>query len=111
MRRVLQGWLDITYLDPLGDFRLSRGNKGTLFVLTRDEPAKSRLLAALTARSSSAEVTLPGYCVLTPILQCSAVTSLHPLFALIPSHDLSFRVVFGIRKDEAVKGTHSGADT
>ena len=54
----LQGWLDITYLDPKGDFRLSRGNKGTLFVLTRDEPAKARLLAALGSRSSNAEVIL-----------------------------------------------------
>ena len=52
----LQGWLDITYLDPKGEFRLSRGNKGTLFVLTRDEPAKAQLLAALTSKSSNAEV-------------------------------------------------------
>ena len=56
----LQGWLDITYLDPKGDFRLSRGNKGTLFVLTRDEPAKARLLAALGLRSSNAEVISNG---------------------------------------------------
>lgn len=56
----LQGWLDITYLDPKGEFRLSRGNKGTLFVLTRDEPAKAQLLAALTSKSSNAEVIYSG---------------------------------------------------
>lgn len=58
----LQGWLDITYLDPKGDFRLSRGNKGTLFVLMRDEPAKAQLLAALGSRSSNAEV-IPNGCI------------------------------------------------
>ena len=32
-----KGWLDTTYLSPDGTFRLSRGNKGTLFVLTKEE--------------------------------------------------------------------------
>ncbi|KAK9820183.1 hypothetical protein WJX72_007235 [[Myrmecia] bisecta] len=42
-----KGWLDITYLSADGTFRLSRGNKGTLFVLTKDPPAKQRLLSAI----------------------------------------------------------------
>ncbi len=37
----------MTYLSPDGRFRLSRGNKGTLFVLVRDVPPKERLLEAL----------------------------------------------------------------
>ncbi|CAN0377154.1 unnamed protein product [Phaeothamnion confervicola] len=31
----VKGWIDITYLSPA--LRLSRGNKGTLFVLQREE--------------------------------------------------------------------------
>ena len=31
------GWLETTYLD--GDMRIGRGNKGTLFILTRDRAA------------------------------------------------------------------------
>lgn len=42
-----QGWLDVTYMSADGHFRLSRGNKGTLFVLSRDVTSKERLLAAL----------------------------------------------------------------
>jgi len=38
-----KGWLDVTYLSKDGRFRLSRGNKGTLFVLVKDESPKSRL--------------------------------------------------------------------
>jgi hypothetical protein len=28
----MQGWIDTTYMNPEGTFRLARGNKGTLFV-------------------------------------------------------------------------------
>lgn len=42
-----KGWLDVTYMSADGHFRLSRGNKGTLFVLSRDVTSKERLLAAL----------------------------------------------------------------
>ncbi len=31
----VQGWLDVTYMNTDGTFRLSRGNKGTLFVLVK----------------------------------------------------------------------------
>jgi len=50
-----QGWLDITYLSPDGRFRLSRGNKGTLFVLVRDDPPAERLLAAIARGASDAQ--------------------------------------------------------
>ena len=53
---VAQGWLDITYLSPDGCFRLSRGNKGTLFVLVRDDPSTDRLLAAISFGASDAQV-------------------------------------------------------
>lgn len=43
----VQGWLDITYLSPDGQFRLSRGNKGTLFVLVRDPSPRECLLQAI----------------------------------------------------------------
>lgn len=53
---VAQGWLDITYLSPDGCFRLSRGNKGTLFVLVRDDPSTDRLLAAIASGACDAQV-------------------------------------------------------
>lgn len=38
----VKGWLDVTYLSKAGSLRLSRGNKGTLFVLARDDgPAEA----------------------------------------------------------------------
>ena len=42
-----QGWIDVTYLSPDGRFRLSRGNKGTLFVLVKDASPRERLEEAL----------------------------------------------------------------
>ena len=42
-----QGWLDVTYLSPDGNFRLSRGNKGTLFILIREESFKGKLEEAI----------------------------------------------------------------
>lgn len=32
----LQGWLDVTYLSSDSSLRLSRGNKGTLFILSKE---------------------------------------------------------------------------
>merc|ERR1719387_1648895 len=32
-----KGWLDTTYLSPCGTFRISRGNKGTVFVLQKQQ--------------------------------------------------------------------------
>jgi len=46
----VKGWLDVTYLAPDGRFRLSRGNKGTLFVLSRpDEAGAAEALAGARA--------------------------------------------------------------
>lgn len=42
-----KGWIDVTYLSKDGDFRISRGNKGTVFVLVKDASPKERLLALL----------------------------------------------------------------
>jgi hypothetical protein len=42
-----KGWLDVTYLSKDGAFRLSRGNKGTLFVLKKEDGAKEQLLRTL----------------------------------------------------------------
>jgi hypothetical protein len=57
----MQGWLDITYLSPDGSFRLSRGNKGTLFVLARDVPLQEQLLEAVASRSSDAQVRMHAH--------------------------------------------------
>jgi hypothetical protein len=46
---VLQGWIDITYMNPEGTFRIARGNKGTLFILQKDIPLKQQLLQAAEA--------------------------------------------------------------
>lgn len=48
-----KGWLDVTYLSQNGTFRLSRGNKGTLFVLKREESLKDTLNAALKSRKDA----------------------------------------------------------
>ena len=36
----MQGWLDTLYLSSDGQFRIGRGNKGTIFVLVREQTAK-----------------------------------------------------------------------
>ena len=52
----VKGFLDTTYLSPDGSFRLSRGNKGTLFVLQREEGTKKKLLEARKLGLTAAEV-------------------------------------------------------
>lgn len=42
-----KGWIDTTYMNEEGTFRLARGNKGTLFVLVKDVPLKAQLMAAI----------------------------------------------------------------
>jgi PAP_fibrillin len=51
-----KGWLDITYMSPDGQFRLSRGNKGTLFVLVKDEPPREAMLSAIAGRARDADI-------------------------------------------------------
>lgn len=51
-----QGWIDVTYMDLAGTFRLSRGNKGTLFILSKDQPLPDRLLAAIQSGAGDAQV-------------------------------------------------------
>lgn len=43
-----KGWLDTTYLSPSGNLRISRGNKGTTFVLQKKTEPRQKLLAAIT---------------------------------------------------------------
>lgn len=51
-----KGWIDTNYLSKDGKFRLSRGNKGTLFVLVKDDPPQTQLLDKITSQASEAEV-------------------------------------------------------
>jgi hypothetical protein len=51
-----KGWIDVTYLSPDGQFRLARGNKGTTFVLVRDDPPRQQLLQAIVAGANDAEI-------------------------------------------------------
>ncbi|KAL6953590.1 putative plastid-lipid-associated protein 12, chloroplastic, partial [Sarracenia purpurea var. burkii] len=44
-----KGWLDTTYLSSSGNLRISRGNKGTTFVLQKKTEPRQRLLAAISA--------------------------------------------------------------
>ncbi|XP_057483872.1 probable plastid-lipid-associated protein 12, chloroplastic [Actinidia eriantha] len=44
-----KGWLDTTYLSYSGNLRISRGNKGTTFVLQKKTEPRQRLLAAISA--------------------------------------------------------------
>lgn len=51
-----KGWLDVTYMSPDGKFRLSRGNKGTLFVLVKEDPPRDRLLGLIEAGASDGDI-------------------------------------------------------
>ncbi|KAG2500058.1 hypothetical protein HYH03_002335 [Edaphochlamys debaryana] len=42
-----KGWIDVTYMNAEGTFRLTRGNKGTLFILQKEIPLKQRLMDAI----------------------------------------------------------------
>ncbi|CAN1174957.1 Probable plastid-lipid-associated protein 12, chloroplastic [Linum perenne] len=44
-----KGWLDTTYLSPTGNLRISRGNKGTTFVLQKETEPRQKLLAAISS--------------------------------------------------------------
>jgi hypothetical protein len=52
-----KGWIDITYLSKDGNFRLTRGNKGTLFVLVKDNPPQEQLIERISAKASDAELS------------------------------------------------------
>ncbi|KAM6579026.1 hypothetical protein CsatB_030863 [Cannabis sativa] len=43
-----KGWLDTTYLSPSGNLRISRGNKGTTFVLQKKTEIRQKLLSAIS---------------------------------------------------------------
>jgi hypothetical protein len=51
-----KGWIDVTFLSKDGTFRLSRGNKGTLFVLVKDDPPRQRLLDSIASGASDDDV-------------------------------------------------------
>lgn len=44
-----KGWLDTTYLSGSGNIRISRGNKGTTFVLQKETEPRQRLLSAISS--------------------------------------------------------------
>ncbi|XP_078445986.1 plastid-lipid associated protein PAP / fibrillin family protein [Wolffia australiana] len=44
-----KGWLDTTYLSPTGNIRISRGNKGTTFVLQKKTDPRQKLLSAISS--------------------------------------------------------------
>eukprot|EP00890_Picochlorum_soloecismus_P004834 jgi/Picsp_1/5351/NSC_02712-R1_plastid lipid associated protein len=46
-----KGWIDVTYLSKDGKFRLSRGNKGTLFILAKEDGPKEKLIASTTGKA------------------------------------------------------------
>ncbi|XP_021728861.1 probable plastid-lipid-associated protein 12, chloroplastic [Chenopodium quinoa] len=43
-----KGWLDTTYLSDSGNLRISRGNKGTTFVLQKETEPRQELLSAIS---------------------------------------------------------------
>ncbi|XP_028076542.1 probable plastid-lipid-associated protein 12, chloroplastic isoform X1 [Camellia sinensis] len=50
-----KGWLDTTYLSNSGNLRISRGNKGTTFVLQKKTEPRQRLLAAISTNTGVRE--------------------------------------------------------
>ncbi|ERN17088.1 hypothetical protein AMTRI_Chr09g33530 [Amborella trichopoda] len=51
-----KGWLDTTYLSHSGNIRISRGNKGTTFVLQKKIEPRQRLLSAILRGKGVREV-------------------------------------------------------
>ncbi|KAK1303940.1 hypothetical protein QJS10_CPB11g02202 [Acorus calamus] len=51
-----KGWLDTTYLSHNGSMRISRGNKGTTFVLQKVTEPRQRLLSAISTGKGIKEV-------------------------------------------------------
>ncbi|CAL5062850.1 unnamed protein product [Urochloa decumbens] len=51
-----KGWLDTTYLSHAGNIRISRGNKGTTFVLQKSADARQILLSTISAGTGVEEV-------------------------------------------------------
>ncbi|KIY95935.1 putative plastid-lipid-associated protein 12 [Monoraphidium neglectum] len=58
------GWIDTTYMNQDGTFRLARGNKGTLFVLVKAPQEgvslESQLLSAIEAKEDELVLSLVG---------------------------------------------------
>ncbi|XP_043691086.1 probable plastid-lipid-associated protein 12, chloroplastic [Telopea speciosissima] len=50
-----KGWLDTTYLSHSGNIRISRGNKGTTFVLQKKTGPRQKLLSAISTESGVRE--------------------------------------------------------
>ncbi|KAA8549611.1 hypothetical protein F0562_001371 [Nyssa sinensis] len=50
-----KGWLDTTYLSRFGNLRISRGNKGTTFVLQKKTETRQRLLSAISTGTGVTE--------------------------------------------------------
>ncbi|CAM8963569.1 unnamed protein product [Rhodiola kirilowii] len=46
-----KGWLDTTYLSDSGNLRISRGNKGTTFVLQKRAEPRQKLLTAISTET------------------------------------------------------------
>ncbi len=73
----LQGWLDITYLDPKGGSWLSRGNKGTLFCSRMmSQPSHGCCQPLRRAGAAVPEVLHSGSCILHKEHLCAHY--LHP---------------------------------
>uniref|UniRef100_A0ACD5V0G4 Uncharacterized protein n=1 Tax=Avena sativa TaxID=4498 RepID=A0ACD5V0G4_AVESA len=51
-----KGWLDTIYLSRSGNIRISRGNKGTTFVLQKSADPRQTLLSAISAGTGVKEV-------------------------------------------------------
>lgn len=51
-----KGWLETSYLSPSGNIRISKGNKGTTFVLQKEIEPRQRLLQAISTGQGVEEV-------------------------------------------------------
>ncbi|GJP31865.1 hypothetical protein CLOM_g15489 [Closterium sp. NIES-68] len=61
-----KGWLDTTYLSRSGALRISKGNKGTTFVLRRFVTPQERLLQAIQRRQAGVEQLLAPVAAVNP---------------------------------------------
>ncbi|XP_058001586.1 probable plastid-lipid-associated protein 12, chloroplastic isoform X3 [Hevea brasiliensis] len=87
-----KGWLDTTYLSPSGNLRISRGNKGTTFVLQKKTEPRQRLLAAISTGSQVRE-TIDEFISLNKNIAKDEIELLEGEWQMIWSSQLAFFIL------------------
>ncbi|OAE35007.1 hypothetical protein AXG93_1864s1350 [Marchantia polymorpha subsp. ruderalis] len=77
-----KGWLDTTYLSPSGTIRISRGNKGSTFILQKNLDPRQQLLQAV-ATGTNVEKAIEVLVSLNPTKDCTDIGGLKGQWRLL----------------------------